>query len=98
MTDEAKAARNAYRRSWYAANKDKAKASQDRHWQKVADNQRGQAEEGFYYPECFREAFERLAAEKRSALGVTKLTPEQQQEIALQIFKGGVLRPEYKDK
>ena len=45
MTDEARAARNAYKRSWYAANKDKAKAQQDRHWEKKAAEQRAAAEE-----------------------------------------------------
>ena len=98
MTEEARAARNAYKRSWYAANKDKAKASQDRHWQKVADNQRGQVEEGYFYPEAFAAEFERRSAEQRNALGVTKLTPEQNKKIVLQIFKEGVPRPQYKDE
>ena len=40
MTDEARAARNAYKRSWYAANKEKVKATIARHWEKKAAEQR----------------------------------------------------------
>lgn len=36
MTDEARAQRNAYKRAWNAANKDKVKAAQERYWQKKA--------------------------------------------------------------
>lgn len=36
MTEEAKAARRAYKRSWNAANKDKVKAAQARYWEKKA--------------------------------------------------------------
>ena len=36
MTDEARAARNAYRRKWAKANPDKIRAQQERYWTKVA--------------------------------------------------------------
>lgn len=36
MTDEAKAARNAYRREWSRKNKDKLKEYQERYWAKKA--------------------------------------------------------------
>ena len=36
MTDEARAARNAYRREWAKKNPDKIRAQQERHWEKVA--------------------------------------------------------------
>lgn len=34
MTEAAKNARRAYRRKWYAANKDKAKAATARYWER----------------------------------------------------------------
>ena len=37
MTEEAKNARRAYRRKWYAANKDKAKAATERYWERKAN-------------------------------------------------------------
>lgn len=36
MTKQATAARNAYRRSWARANKDKIRAQQERYWEKKA--------------------------------------------------------------
>lgn len=36
MTEAAKEKRREYRRKWYAANKDKARAQQERHWEKLA--------------------------------------------------------------
>lgn len=36
MTDEARAARNAYRREWSRKNKDKLKEYQERYWAKKA--------------------------------------------------------------
>lgn len=36
MTEAAKEARREYRRQWYAANKDKAKAQQERYWTRRA--------------------------------------------------------------
>lgn len=39
MTDEARAARNAYRREWNKKNKDKLKEYQDRYWAKKAKEQ-----------------------------------------------------------
>lgn len=36
MTEAAKAARREYRRKWYAANKDKARAATIRYWEKKA--------------------------------------------------------------
>ena len=37
MTDEARAARNAYRREWSRKNKDKLKEYQERYWAKKAE-------------------------------------------------------------
>ena len=34
MTEAARAKRNEYKRKWYAANKEKAKESQERYWEK----------------------------------------------------------------
>ena len=45
MSKEARAARNAYRRKWYAANKDKCKASQARYWAKKAAEMKLQQEQ-----------------------------------------------------
>lgn len=42
--DDARAARNAYLREWRKRNKDKVKAAQERHWQKVAEKQAEQKE------------------------------------------------------
>ena len=36
MTDAARAKRNEYRRKWYAANRDKARATNERYWEKKA--------------------------------------------------------------
>ena len=36
LTEQALEARRAYRREWAARNKDKVKAAQERHWEKVA--------------------------------------------------------------
>lgn len=36
LSEEAKEARRAYRRAWYAANKDKVKEQQRRHWERKA--------------------------------------------------------------
>lgn len=36
MTEQAAAARRAYKRAWAAKNPDKVKAQQERHWEKVA--------------------------------------------------------------
>ena len=40
MTDEAKAARNAYRREWYRKNPEKRKEYQARYWAKKAASER----------------------------------------------------------
>ena len=37
MTEQAKEARRAYRRKWYAENKDRAKAATEKYWQKKAE-------------------------------------------------------------
>lgn len=37
MTEQAKEARRAYKRKWYAENKDKVKAHQERYWKKKAE-------------------------------------------------------------
>ena len=42
MSDEAKAARNAYRREWARKNPDKIKAQQERYWTKVAKEKEAQ--------------------------------------------------------
>ena len=39
MTDQAKEARNAYRREWNRKNPDKLKEYQARYWQRKAENQ-----------------------------------------------------------
>ena len=44
MTEEAKAARRAYYREWYRANKEKVKESAARHWEKKARELKEQAE------------------------------------------------------
>lgn len=44
MTEEARQARNAYKREWNRKNKDKVKHYQDKHWQKVADEKRAEEE------------------------------------------------------
>lgn len=36
LSDEAREARNAYRREWYAKNKDKAREQQERYWTRKA--------------------------------------------------------------
>lgn len=36
MTEQAAEARRAYKREWYAKNKDKQRAYAQRHWEKVA--------------------------------------------------------------
>ena len=100
MTDEAKAARNAYKREWYAANKDKAKAQQERHWQKVAAQQgeaRARADERFYSPELVPQEFKRIVAEKRKAgeLPAGKLSRDQVCTILRQILDNGMTRPPY---
>lgn len=41
MSDAAKAKRNEYARKWYAANKEKARAAIDRHWEKLAAQEAG---------------------------------------------------------
>lgn len=47
LTDEARAARNAYRRQWAKKNKDKVKATTARYWQRKAQQQAEQtAQEG----------------------------------------------------
>jgi len=40
MTDEAREARNAYRREWYRKNKDKHRQQQERYWQRKAQSDR----------------------------------------------------------
>lgn len=39
MTDKAKEARRAYKRSWAKANPDKVKAQQRRYWERVAERE-----------------------------------------------------------
>ena len=43
MTNEARAARNAYKRAWNAANKEKTKAYQERYWEKKAVDRASQS-------------------------------------------------------
>lgn len=48
MTEEARQARNAYKRKWYRENPDKVKAQQERYWNKKAlqdESERDQEEE-----------------------------------------------------
>ena len=44
MTEEAKAARLAYRREWQKKNRDKVKAYNERYWEKKAAAQKGTEE------------------------------------------------------
>ena len=99
MTDEARAARNAYKRAWNAANKDKVKAYQARHWEKRASKDAGQNND-FYAPDLLAKEFNRLLQEKRSAgeILTEKPTPEQARQIIMQIFQDGMKRPEIIDK
>lgn len=104
MTDEARAARNAYKRAWNAANKDKVKAQQERHWEKRAASvvkiEHKNADDYYYCPEMFAREFERILQEKRSAgeIRTEKPTREQVEQIVLQIFQDGMKRPEVIDK
>ena len=41
MSDAARAKRNEYARAWYAKNKDKVRASLNRHWEKLAAQDAG---------------------------------------------------------
>lgn len=43
MTAQQREARNEYRRKWYADNKDKVAAQQERYWKKVADRMNDKA-------------------------------------------------------
>ena len=45
LSDEARKARNEYRRKWYAENKDKAQAQQARYWERRASEMLRQANE-----------------------------------------------------
>ena len=45
MSKEARAARNAYRRKWYAANKDKCKATTARYWARKAEAMKQQEQQ-----------------------------------------------------
>ena len=38
MTDEAKAARNAYKREWYKRNREKQREYQERYWQRKCES------------------------------------------------------------
>jgi len=42
MTEQAKAARRAYKRAWNRANKDKVKAAQARYWARKAEQMKQQ--------------------------------------------------------
>lgn len=103
MTDEARAARNAYKRQWNAANKDKVKAQQARHWEKRAAQikaaESNAADDAYYNPEFVTREFDRIFLEKRAAGEILneKPTPEQAEQILMQIFTRGVTRPEVID-
>ncbi|MFR4979686.1 MAG: hypothetical protein ACLUC0_01025 [Clostridium neonatale] len=43
MSEEAKQAYNTYKREWYQKNKDKAKAAQQRYWEKKSKKLRKEA-------------------------------------------------------
>ena len=92
------------RGQWNAANKDKVKAQQARHWEKRAAQIKAaesKAGEDYYYtPELFAKEFKRIVNEKRSAgeIRTEKLTPEQVEQIVMQIFANGMKRPEIIDK
>ena len=45
MTEQAKEARRAYRRKWNRENRDKVKASQERYWERKAQELRKEQEE-----------------------------------------------------
>ena len=104
MTEQAKQARAAYKRKWYFENKDKAKASQERYWEKRAASvvkiEHKNPDEYFYAPELFAKEFERILQEKRSSgeILTEKPTQEQMEQIVMQIFQDGMKRPEVKDK
>ena len=104
MTDEARAARNAYKRAWNAANKDKVKAQQERHWEKRAASvvkiEHNNQDDYYFAPEMFAREFENILQEKRSAgeIRTAKPTPEQVEQIVMQIFRDGMKRPEVKDE
>ena len=46
MTEQAKEQRRAYRREWYRANRDKVRAYQEKHWEKLAHMQAETEEKG----------------------------------------------------
>lgn len=104
MTDEARAARNAYKRAWNAANKDKLATYQARHWERKGADlvkiEHKNADDYYYCPEMFAKEFERILQEKRSAgeIRTEKPSPEQIENIVLQIFQDGMKRPEVKDE
>lgn len=45
MNDDAREARNAYKREWYAKNKDKQREYERRYWKRKADSDRKKTEE-----------------------------------------------------
>ena len=45
ITDEAREARNAYKREWYAKNKDKQREYERRYWAKKSQSDRKKTEE-----------------------------------------------------
>lgn len=45
MTEEARAARNAYKRRWAAENPERVKAYQSRYWQRKAESDRRESQE-----------------------------------------------------
>jgi hypothetical protein len=46
MTDEAKAARNAYLREWRRRNPDKVRRQHERHWERQAEKRKQSEENG----------------------------------------------------